>query len=115
MHKQPLALNRLELLLARLSSLASKHQLRPERPFLRHIPLGLHLLVHNGVIMLQVGTETFGLERDPERELVHGGGVLGPGGEVVCVDGELLLKGVDWVGVFEEENLRMRVSVNVRW
>jgi hypothetical protein len=115
MYKQPLALNRFKLLLARLSSLTSKHQLCPERPFLGHIPLGLDLLVHDGVIMLQVGTEAFCLERDPERKLVHGGGVLGPGGEVVCIDGELFFKGVDWVWVFEEEDLGMQVSVHVWW
>jgi hypothetical protein len=109
MHEQPLALNRLELLLPSLARLSTKHQLRPERPLLRHVPLGLHLLVDNGVVVLKVSTEAFGFKRNPECKLVHGGGVLGPGGEVVRVDGELLLEGVDWVGVFEEEDLIQKV------
>jgi hypothetical protein len=59
--------------------------------------------------MLKVSTEAFGFKRNPESKLVHGGGVLGPSGEVVCVDRELLLESMDWVGVFEEENLLQKV------
>jgi hypothetical protein len=38
--------------------------------------------------------------------------VLGPGGEVVCVVGELCLEGVDGLGVFKEEDLVRRKNVS---
>lgn len=114
MHKQPLALDGLERLLASLARLSAKHQLGPELPRGRDLPLGLHLGVDNGIVVLEVGAEAFGLEGHPERELVHRRGVLGPGGEVVCVDGELLLEGVDGLGVLEEEDLG-GVSAGVYW
>lgn len=55
--------------------------------------------------MLEVGAEALGLEAGPQRELVHGGGVLGPGGEVLGVQGELALELLDRLGVLEEEDL----------
>jgi len=39
---------------------------------------------------------------------VHGGGVLGPLGEVLRIDGEAGLEVVDAVGIFEEEDLWRR-------
>jgi hypothetical protein len=90
MHKKPL-LKRLELLLPRLSSFAAKHELSPQPPLKRDVPVFLHFTVHNRIVMLKVGTEAGGLERSPERKLVHGIGVLGPVMEVVRIDGEVLL------------------------
>jgi len=104
MHKDPL-LKRLEGLLACLACLAAKHQLRPELPVKRNLVMLLHPLVDNGVVVLQVGAEAFGLEGNPQRKLVHGAGVLGPVAKVVRVDGERLAEIVDGLGVFEEKNL----------
>jgi hypothetical protein len=55
--------------------------------------------------VLQVGAEAFGLKGGPGGELVHGGRVLGPVGELVGVLGELGLEGFDGGGVFVEEDL----------
>jgi hypothetical protein len=113
MHEHPL-LQRLKLLLASLAGLATKHQLRAELPLERDLVVLLHLLVHNGVVVLKVGAKTFGLEGDPQRKLVHGVGVLGPVAEVVSVDGEALAQILDGLGVFEEKDLVACVSAHVR-
>lgn len=60
--------------------------------------------------MLQVGAEPFGLEGGPDGELQHGGGVAGPDGEAVGVEGELFLHGVDDLLVFVEEDLFCEVG-----
>lgn len=58
--------------------------------------------------MLQVSAETFSLEGSPDSILQHGGGVGGPSGEAVGVDGELFLHAVDDLLVFVEEDLLER-------
>ena len=104
--KQPGTLNILECLVSRLASLAvnsaAEDKLGPERPLLGDVPLVLDALVDDGVVVLEVGTEALGLEGHPQGVLVHGRRVLGPGGEVVGVEGKLLLESVDGLGVFEE-------------
>lgn len=88
-----------------LASAAAEDELGAQGPLLGHLPLGLDLLVDDGVVVLQVGAEALGLETGPQRELVHGRRVLGPDGEVLGVQGELALKVLDGVGVLEEEDL----------
>jgi hypothetical protein len=105
-HKHPL-LQGLKLLLARISHLATKHQLCAELPLERDLVVLLHLLVDDRVVMLKVGTEAFGLKGHPQGVLVHGVGVLGPVAKVMCVDGELLAQVLDGLGVFEEEDLKV--------
>ena len=55
--------------------------------------------------MLQVASESVGLEGGPDDVLVHAGGVFGPLGELVGVDGEGGLQRLDGFGVLEEEDL----------
>lgn len=109
MNKQPLPKSLLELLLARLTATATKHQLAPELPLERDAPVLRRLLVNDGVVVLQVGAEALGLERDPQSVLVHGVGVLGPVAEVVRVEGEGLAEVFDGLGGFVEEDLRWGV------
>ena len=112
-HKHPL-LKRLEALLSRLTSLSTEHQLCPQLPVNGNIPVLLRLAVNDGVVVLEIGTKAFSLESNPQSVLVHGGCVLGPGREVVCVDGKSLLKLANRGGVFEEEDLRDCVSVGFK-
>ena len=106
MNKQPNILNRLKLLLTRFPSLTPKDQLGTKLPVKRNIPSLLDLAINNRIVVLEVCAKAFGFEGDPEGELMHGGGVLGPVGEVVGVEGEGFLEGLDGFGVFEEEDLQ---------
>jgi hypothetical protein len=72
---------------------------------LGNLPEVLRLLIDDGIVVLQVAPEALGFEAGPERELVHGRGVLGPLGELVSISWILLLEGMDRIRVFEEENL----------
>ena len=65
MDEQPLAKSLLELLLTRLAGTATKDQLRPQLPLERDAPVLSGLLVDDGVVVLQVGAEALGLERNP--------------------------------------------------
>lgn len=113
MHKQAL-LNRLKLLLARLASTATKNQLGAQLPLKRDLPVLLRLAIDDRVVVLQGGAEAGGLERGPQGELMHGGGVLAPDGEVGGVEGEGLLQGLDGLRVLEEESLITDVSLESR-
>jgi hypothetical protein len=104
--KQPLALDLLELLLARLAGTATEDQLAAELPLKGNVPVVSRLLVNERVVVLQVGAEALSLESRPQGELVHGVGVLAPVAEVVCVQGELLAKVLDGLGGFVEEDLK---------
>jgi hypothetical protein len=104
-HKQPLAVCLLELLLAWLTSTAAEDKLSSQLPVERDVPLLSSLLVDDGVVMLQVGTEALSLERDPQCVLVHGVGVLGPVAEVVSIERERLAEVLDGLRVLVEENL----------
>lgn len=104
-NKQPLTESLLELLLTGLASTATEDQLRPELPLKRNAPVLSGLLVDDRVVVLQVGAETLGLERNPECVLVHGVGVLGPVAEVVGIEGEGLAQVLDGLGGFVEEDL----------
>lgn len=101
--EQPL-LERLEGLVAGLAGAAAEDELGLEAPLLGDVPVRLDLLVDDGVVVLQVGAEALGLERDPQGVLVHGARVLAPLGELVGVEREAVLEVVDGVGVFEEED-----------
>ena len=109
MHKQPPTRNRLarliRQLLPRALLQATKHKLRLQLPVRRDIPNLRGLLVGQRVVVLQVGAQAFGFERRPGRELVHGGRVLGPLGELVGVGGDFVLQGFDCVAGFVEEDL----------
>lgn len=71
-------LERLLLLAALVDGLAStlcvtaKDELGLELPLLRDVPVGLCLLVNDGVVVLEVGGAAFGLEGGPEVVLGHG-------------------------------------------
>lgn len=54
---------------------------------------------------LEVGAETFGLERGPDDKLVHARGLLAPRWEAVLVDGEFILHSLDSVLVLKEQHL----------
>lgn len=105
-NEEPLALNLLELLLAGLTSPATKDQLTPEFPLEWDAPFLRRTLIDDGVVVLEVGAKAFCLKRDPKRILVHSVGVLGPIAEVMCVKREGFAKTFDWLGVFIEENLK---------
>lgn len=105
MHEQPLPKRPLELLLARLARTPAKHQLRAQLPLERDLPVVCSLLVDDGVVVLQVGAEALGLERNPQSVLVHGVGVLGPVAEVVRVQREGFAQVLDGLGGFVEEDL----------
>jgi hypothetical protein len=109
-NKQPTTSNVLVRLLRQLLPSAllktAKDELRLERPLERDVPGLAGLLVGKRVVVLQVGAEAFGFEGGPGGELVHGGRVLGPVGELVGVLGELGLEGLDGGGVLVEEDLR---------
>lgn len=111
MNKQPSTSNvlvrLLRQLLPRTLFKTTKDELRLERPLERDVPGLAGLLVGQRAVVLQVGAEAFGFEGGPGGELVHGGGVLGPVGELVGVLGELALEGFDGGGVFVEEDLKM--------
>ena len=115
MHKQPTTSNVLDGLGRQLLPGAllktTEDELRLERPLQGDVPDLAGLLVGQGVVVLQVGAEAFGFEGGPGGELVHGGGVLAPVGELVGVLGELGLEGLDGGGVFVEEDLRMEELV----
>lgn len=104
-NKQSLAKCLLELLLAWLACTSTKHQLAPKLPLKRDAPVLCRLLVNDRVVVLQVCAETLGLERNPQRVLVHSISVLGPVAEVVCVEWELLAEVLDGLGCFVEKNL----------
>ena len=112
MHKQPAAGNRLARLIRQLLPRAllqpTKHKLRLQLPVGRDIPDLRGLLVRQRVVVLEVGAEAFGFESRPGGELVYGGGVFGPLGELVGVEGDFVLQGFDCVAGFVEENLPRR-------
>lgn len=105
MYKQPLALNLLELLLSRLARPSTKDQLAPQLPLQWDVPVLCSLLVDDGVVMLEVGTEALSLEGNPESVLVHGIGMFGPVTEVVCVEWEGFAEAFDRLRVLIEEDL----------
>lgn len=83
----------------------AKHELSLELPLLRNAECLGGLLVGNGVVMLEVCSETLSLKGSPEVILVHGGCVLGPLGEVLRIDGVGGLQLLDGLGVLVEEYL----------
>lgn len=105
MNKQPFTLNWFESLFTGLLRTASKYQLRFETPLMGNLPEVLHVLVNDRIVVLQIAPKALSLESRPERELVHGRGVLGPLGELISIYRKLLLKGMDGIGVFKEEYL----------
>ena len=114
MHKQPPTRNRLARLIRQLLPRAllqpTKHKLRLQLPIRGDVPDLRGLLVGQRVVVLQVGAQALGLERRPGRELVHGGRVLGPLGELVGVGGDFVLQGFYCVAGFVEEDLAGRIE-----
>jgi hypothetical protein len=119
MHKQPPTGNRLARLIRQLLPRAllqpTKHKLRLQLPVGRDIPDLRGLLIGQRVVVLEVSAQAFGFESCPGCELVHGGGVFGPLGELVGVEGDFVLERFDGVAGFVEEDLlgRDRVSQSV--
>lgn len=97
-------INALEGLLTSLTVPVAKDELGVELPGDRDLPGFGNLLVDDRVVVLEVGTETLGLEGGPEEELLDGVGLVGPDGEAVGVDGELVGKFVNHGGVVEEKD-----------
>jgi hypothetical protein len=111
MHKQPPARNRLarlvRQLLPRALLQAAENELGFQLPVRRDVPDLGGLLVGQRVVVLEVSAQAFGFERRPGGELVHGGRVFGPLGELVGVGGDFGLQGLDCsVGFVEEDLLR---------
>lgn len=100
-----LLLQRRERLLTSLSSTSAKHELSVQLPFLGELPGFSDFGVHERIVVLEVGAETFGLESDPQGVLQHAARLRGPDGEAVGVDGELGLHALDNGLIFEEEDL----------
>lgn len=109
MDEHPL-LERLGRLLARVALASAEDQLRLELPVAGDLPLLLDAGVRDRVVVLQVGAEALLLQGNPQRQLVHGRGVLAPLRELVGEKSVRLLQLVDGGGVFEEEDLRGGVS-----
>lgn len=86
-------LNRRESLLTHPTSWRTENQLSIQHPVGINTPGLSNLLVDQGVVVLEVCTETLGLESGPDGELVHGVGLGCPDWEFVGVEGELLLHG----------------------
>jgi hypothetical protein len=55
--------------------------------------------------VLEIGAEPFGLESSPQDILMDGGGMFAPYWELVGVERKSLLKLLDWLWIFEEEDL----------
>jgi len=70
-----------------------------------NIPGSSDLLVNNWVIVLEVGTKSFGLKSSPNGELSHGIRLSGPVWELVSVEWELLLEVSDGRTVLKEQDL----------
>lgn len=98
-------LDGLEFLGTGLAAAATEDELGVELPVLGDAPLASDLGVDEGVVVLEVGANTLGVKGGPDDVLGHGIGLLGPDGELVGVEGELLLHAVDDVLVLEEQNL----------
>ena len=109
---QPL-LNVDEALLTRWRHWGTEHQLCAQLPVLRDVPCLCNLLVDQGVVVLEVGAESFLLESSPDHILVHSIRVCGPGGELVGVGGKFLLHSCDGGSVHEEEDLQEIMSVRL--
>lgn len=104
--QQTLTSNWLKLLgLWRVTSWRTNNQLSLELPISRDSPVLADLLINQWVVVLEVGTETLGLESSPGSELVHGVGLVGPARELVGVEWEAGLEALDGWGVVEEEDL----------
>ena len=89
--------------IGRLARDAKRH-LRDQIPRLGDVPGGLDFGVDERVVVLQVGAEPFVGQSGPDDVLVDGARVLGPDGEVVLGEGELVLQLARVFGVFEEQD-----------
>ena len=87
-------LNRLESLVTGLAGPATKDELGAELPVGGDLPLLGDLGINDGVVVLEVGTETLGLESNPDGELEHGVALGGPDGESFWGDGVSKLVGL---------------------
>jgi hypothetical protein len=119
-HPHPGSKSLLELLLPGLASASTKHQLAAQFVRERYVPMLRRLLVDDGVVVLEVGAETLGLERDPQSILVHCVGLIGPVTKVMCVDRELFAKFLDGLRVLVEKylshvSIRRRELAGYRW
>jgi hypothetical protein len=88
---------------------AERH-LRDQVPRRRDAPLGLDLLVDQRIVVLQVCAEAFVGEGGPDDELVNGGRVMGPDGEVVFGESKLVLQLTRVLRVLKVENSAVGVA-----
>ena len=82
----------------------TERHLRHQGPRRGDVPLSFHLLVDQRVVVLQVSAHPFVRERGPDDELVDRGRVLGPDGEVILGEGELVLQLARVLRVLEVED-----------
>ena len=94
-----------ELLLPRLTSWGTEDHLCIELPGLGDVPGLLDVGIDQGIIVLEVGTESLCLQGGPGDVLGHAVGVDGPYGEPISVDRELLLHTLHDSRVDKEEDL----------
>lgn len=80
-----------------------------ELPVLGDVPLSSDLGIDEWVVVLEVAAKAFGFQSGPDGELVHGVGLGSPEGELVGVEGELLLHLCDGGAGLEEEDLLREV------
>ena len=80
-----------ECLVSRSARWCSENELGVELPIQRNVPLLSDLGVDKRVVMLQVCSQSFGLEGSPDGVLVHSIRLCGPAWETVGVDGEFVL------------------------
>lgn len=105
MNKQSLALHRLKLLLAWLTTTAAKNQLGPQLPLKGDAPFLRGPLVDDGIVVLEIGTEAFRVESEPHCVLMHSAGMLAPVSKLMRVNRKGLLELVDWSGILVKEYL----------
>jgi hypothetical protein len=94
----------LELLFTRTTNRVTKDQLSNQFPALGGLPFSLDQTINQGGIMLQIAAQAFTFKSSPAGELDHTVRLFRPDGEVMSIQGELFLLGLDVILVFEEQN-----------
>lgn len=85
-------------------STSTKDKLSIQGPRLGELPSLSNLIVDEGVVVLQVGTQTISLEGSPDQALVHASRLRGPVGEFIGIESKLLLELLGGVFLGEEED-----------
>jgi len=96
--------NGLEGLFARGSGGMTERHLSNQLPVAGDVPLLLDHTIDQGGVMLKGAAQTFSFQSSPNGVLDHTRRLFRPSGEVLSVQGELFLLGLDVVLVFEEQD-----------